>query len=510
VVVMSDNAVAESGTRLQNFLDRAGLRGFPWKTATILYTISWGWLFIVRDSYWSDDWTEFKYYQLGFYDQKAQGFAPWNLAIKAFFDHAGPVPLRALTFLMFFAAALAVFGISGEVSLLAKSQRQFLALLFLLLPFNTSRVAIMVFKYTVSYFLFFIAWYLLVKYKKIRASVPLFFLSFLMHSLLVFYLLPILHFCYASLSPNRQNLLRKCLQVGSLMLLPVIYWILRSLFWPEKIRYHDVSVSSIAPTVKFVFVFALFVGGVYIVSLKTDIVTRHRIWLTLFGLLAIFLGLYPYVVFGYFEFNSGLISKYLVTALGRSDWYSRHQTLQPFGVAMLVVCLIEFLPRRLIISRKTIMVNLVGLCVAINAFFGFEFVVDYSKQKEVIQSIKSQEIEHNGSLYVFVDQVAYLNARGRIYRDRDWRGLIWIATTPTHAKNSTIDSDCLSFGEKTLVLIRGPETHWEALKNWVSDGDMGFKVTVDDTPGACKPEMVTSEKVSGAIPILFYFTGAKG
>jgi hypothetical protein len=48
------------------------------------------------------------------------------------------------------------------------------------------------------------------------------------------------------------------------------------------------------------------------------------------------------------------------------------------------------------------------------------------------------------------------------------------------------------------------------LKNWVSDGDMGFKVTVDDTPGACKPEMVTNQRSSGAIPILFYFTGAKG
>ncbi|MFM7492317.1 MAG: hypothetical protein ACKO2A_00225, partial [Acidimicrobiaceae bacterium] len=69
---------------------------------------------------------------------------------------------------------------------------------------------------------------------------------------------------------------------------------------------------------------------------------------------------------------------------------------------------------------------------------------------------------------------------------------------------------CDTTKEGTFVLIEGPETHWDALKNWVSDGDMGFKVTADDTPGACKPEMVTSEKVSGAIPILFYFTGAKG
>ena len=69
---MSDTSVAESGTRLQNFLDRAGLRGFPWKTATILYTISWGWLFIVRDSYWSDDWV----FWVNF-DSSIQGWAPW-------------------------------------------------------------------------------------------------------------------------------------------------------------------------------------------------------------------------------------------------------------------------------------------------------------------------------------------------------------------------------------------------------------------------------------------------
>ena len=507
---MSDTAVAESGTRLQNFLDRAGLRGFPWKTASILYTISWGWLFIVRDSLWSDDWTEFKYYQLGFYDQKAQGFAPWNLVIKGFFDYAGPGPLRVLTFLMFFASGLAVFGIASEVSLLSKSQRQFMVFLFLLLPFNTSRVAVMVFKYTVSYFLFFIAWYLLVKFKSTKASAPLFFLSFLMHSLLVFYLLPILHFCYASLSPNRQNLLRKCLQVGSLVLLPVIYWILRSLFWPEQIRYHDVSVSSIAPSFKFVMIFALFVGGVFIVSLKQVLYIRHRLWLGLIGLVGVFLGLFPYVIFGYFEFNLGLFSKYLVTALGRSDWYSRHQTLQPLGAAILIVCLFEFLPRLRKICRKKLEVTLIATCVAINMFFGFEYVVDYSKQKEVIHAIRSHVSGDDGNEFVFVDIVGYLNARGRIYRDRDWRGLIWVATSPKHTKNSTIALDCISFDKQILVLIQGPETHWEALKNWVSDGDMGFEVTVDDTPGACKPEMVTSERVSGAIPILFYFTGAKG
>ena len=93
---------------------------------------------------------------------------------------------------------------------------------------------------------------------------------------------------------------------------------------------------------------------------------------------------------------------------------------------------------------------------------------------------------------------------------RAWSGLIGLANGLDEARRLKIETICGTRESARLVLIQGPETHWEALKNWVSDGDMGFKVTVDDTPGACKPEMVTSERVSGAIPILFYFTGANG
>jgi hypothetical protein len=507
---MSDTVAPKTGTRLENFLDRSGFRGFPWKTATILYTISWGWLFIVRDSYWSDDWTEFKYYELGFYNQKLQGFAPWNLVIKFLFDYAGPVPLRVLTFFLFFASGLAVFGISTEVSFLSRSQRQVLVLLFLLIPFNTARVALMVFKYTISYFLFFVAWYILVRRKRIKLAAPIFFASFLMHSLLVFFLLPILHFFQISFSSAQKNKMQILRQVFVLLFLPIFYWTLRSRFWPEYIQYHDVSISSIVPTLNTVLIFAFFVGGCSIIGLKQKIFIRQRIWLILFGLLAVFLGLYPYVLFGYFEFNLSLVSTYLVTALGRSDWYSRHQTLQPLGVSLLIICFLEFFPRSRIELERKLVAFLIATCVMINLLFGFEYVVDYSKQEEVIHAIKSHVNGDDGNSYVFVDHTGSLNARGRIYRDRDWRGLIWVATSPDYTKNSTIYSDCNGFGQQILVLIEGPETHWEALKNWVSDGDMGFKVTVDDTPGACKPEMVASEKVSGAIPILFYFTGAKG
>jgi hypothetical protein len=150
------------------------------------------------------------------------------------------------------------------------------------------------------------------------------------------------------------------------------------------------------------------------------------------------------------------------------------------------------------------------ICVLFNVGFGFEHVVDYSKQKEIVLQLKIAGESESKSYYQFFDQTRGLNARGQVMYYRAWSGLIGLAHGSDAAGRVKIETMCEVREDARLVLIQGPETHWRALKNWARDGDMGFKVTVDDTPGACKPEMVTSERVSGAIPILFYFTGAKG
>ena len=193
---MSDTAVAESGTRLQSFLDRAGLRGFPWKTASILYTISWGWLFIVRDSLWSDDWDDFKFPSLAKIDYDEFGYAPWKEPIFFLFDQMGPSVFRYLTFCLFFCAGVFLFGIVKQVSLFTVFEKKLIVCFFLVLPFNATRLALNVFYYTEAYFLFFAAWYTLVVFNSRISrfiSFILFFLSFLMFTNLVFFLLPVAH-----------------------------------------------------------------------------------------------------------------------------------------------------------------------------------------------------------------------------------------------------------------------------------------------------------------------------
>jgi hypothetical protein len=149
------------------------------------------------------------------------------------------------------------------------------------------------------------------------------------------------------------------------------------------------------------------------------------------------------------------------------------------------------------------------ISVIFNVLFGFEYVVDYQKQSQIVADLKISGQSSERNEIQIIDQTVFLNARQRSYRERDWLGLIGLADGVNPNKGLKVSGDCSKNPNTRLVLIQGPRTHWEALKNWVSDGDMGFKVTVDDSPGACKPEMVTSERVSGAIPILFYFTGAK-
>ncbi len=506
---MSDTAVAESGTRLQNFLDRAGLRGFPWKTATILYTISWGWLFIVHDSYWSDDWEIFTEY--GSFDFGRQGFAPWMQFEVHFVQFVGIEMTRTIIFAIFFLSAFFLQGVLNRFELLSPKQSRLVILIFLLLPFNSARVSLMVLLYSIPYLVFFLAWYLCIQFtsrKLFLISMVLFFLSFGMHSLLLFYFVPVSHKVLVSKVDSVELLLKFVKTNFVMFVLPVVYWVMRSIFWPEEVAYHDVSLSNLLETTNFVLILGVFLSTIFVVQLNSNEI-KQSLRVIFSGVVCIFFGIYAYVVYGFFSPSWSFFSEYIETFLGRSDWYSRHQTLQPLGVALLIVGAIGLLPKFLDKFSKKIQAFILSVCVVFNVGFGFEYVVDHAKQNKIVGVLKKVESEPDSN-YQFVDQTVLLNARGRTYRERDWDGLIWLAYGVESMQSSRVATTCDPNGDARLVLIRGPETHWDALKNWVSDGDMGFEVTIDDTPGACKPEMDTSEKVSGAIPILFYFTGAKG
>jgi len=510
---MSDIAVAESVTRLQNFLDRAGLRGFPWKTATILYTISWGWLFIVRDSLWAHDWDSFAIPEFAEFVVDDYGFAPWTLFEVHLFNAVGPSIFRYATFVLFFGSSICLFGISRKLALLNSAERKVLAMLFLLIPFHTARVALMVFKYATAYFLFFAAWYLVVSFRRPAIKFVcaiIFFLSFQMHSLLFFYLLPVIHLFFLDHSTNWRLTLMWCKKNLLLLSLPIVYAVCRMSFWPEKSAYHSLSFLSFRDSSGFVVVsmVSLLSFGMLVKAVKVDL-SKH-LKLILLGLGSLFLGVLPYVLYRYFtKTQMSFLNSYLTTAIGRSNLNSRHLILQPLGSGLVIIGLIGVMVRKSKQVKKLVINSVLGICVVFNVGFGFEYIVDHLKQEKIIESLEIFGDNESKGQIQFIDQTTLLNARGQKMYPNSWSGLIWKAYGIESAHRMRIEISC-DTADARLVLIEGPRTHWQALKNWVSDGDMGFEVTIDDFPGACKPEMVRSEKVSGAIPILFYFTGARG
>jgi hypothetical protein len=507
---MSDIAVAESGTRLQNFLDRAGLRGFPWKTAAILYTISWGWLFIVRDSYWVDDWDQFAFRSLPFYD--GYGYPHWADLGVAIYESFGSGFVRLLIFVLFFIVAVFLFAISEKFSLLDVSQRTILVLMFLLLPFNSARLTLMVFHYSVAYFLFFFAWYLLVVLNTVRsklAACVLFFLSFQMFALLVFFLLPICHLYFLEgrskvregIDWARKNLI--------FITLPVIYWVFRALLWPASREYHSMSDNKLIGFIKFMLMFIFLMCLLMLIFYRSEKYRKSSTLLIIIGVWSMFLGYAPHVLYGLVGNGFNVPLNFMVVMLGRSDWYSRHQTLQPLGFSILLVGLIGLLPSFANRLRPWFVGAVLVISVVFNVGFGFEYLVDYSKQTSIVAALAAKPNRTAGDEIQIVDQTKFLNARQRSYRERDWLGLVGLGEGIESMKKLKVVGGCSENPQTRLVLIQGPETHWKALKNWVSGGEMGFEVIVDDTPGACKPEMVTNQQSTRAIPILFYFTGAK-
>lgn len=517
---MSDIAVAESGTRLQNFLDRAGLRGFPWKTATTLYTISWGWLFIVQKLNNLDEPLYWRTIQ----KTEDLGFAPWvDFIFTDFFDFLFPY-YGAFAFAAYFAVGVCSFVIVRVLNLLDGSQEFFFTLLVLLVPFNTARSSSLTIVYTCGLLIFFIAWSLLVRTELLLVkllSLLLFFVSFATHSLVLFYLVPLSQMFLMSEPKNINSTFTWLRRNLILFLPPLLYVGLRAVFWSDNPNYHDLNRTKLSNG-------AIFLISSLALGLVVLICGRHSRFRNLLGaktigigLFASCLGVLPYVLYGYYQPNISFFRTFAVTFVGRSAWLSRHQLLQAFGFALILVGLVQLVSVLSTAVAKLLKVAAIACCVFFSVCFGFEYTVDSQKQDRIIDAL-NESLENRSDLdelrnYVFVDQASLLNARGRPYKTSTYS--IWLHQAKyrgdrknllTNFAPWNVSDVCNTTKDGTLVLIRGPETHWEALQNWVSDGDMGFKVTVDDTPGACKPEMVTNQRSSGAIPILFYFTGAKG
>jgi hypothetical protein len=402
---------------------QVALEGFPWKLATVLYTLSWGWSLLRPNTLYWDDWTYIygrpkSYLNEIFVDT---GLPPWRALIDQELIAVGYWTIPALTFMMFFASSLFLHNILRKFDLANTEQIRIAVLVALLLPVNHSRISLQMFGYTTSYFLFFLAWMLLINHRR-RAqfciSILLFFWSFMTHSFLFFYLLPVVHYILLQKSVIKELRIRYLVLPKTILLIaiPVLYYILRLFFWPPTAEYENYHKVTLDGAIRGVAVFA--VGSLLLLifsfALKAFGLRDKSMLLPFIGWTLFAWGLFPYFT------NQSLVDIVSVFAF-RADWGSRHLLLTPLGAGLLVYGLAQLLNKHL----RIVFVNtLLLIFVCCNVFFGSQYFLDSIKKEQLIEIFRNTDQLSENRNIIFIDETKRFNGRYSTYRDTELKALV--------------------------------------------------------------------------------------
>lgn len=414
----------------------------------MFYLVAHGGILLIPNAIYWDDWTLYRVAPSVILDTFRQTGTMFNFVgyLHVAMLEVGPWIFRASTFVLMFAAGLLLNLIIKRYAVITTETRFFIVLLFLLLPFNIARVALIDFGYTLCYFLFFLAWWLMDRYR--IAALALFFLSFITNSLLVFYAVPILDMLYRSgHSSSLKSGLMFCIRRIDFMLLPFVFFFIKAYFFSPSGSYEgynqkystqqliDSAVKQREDFFQFFTFLDRFVGvelclllslfALLLIKNKPLIlIANKRIpWLLLaFGLLTFFLGAFPYWI-------TGNVPTF-------TEWTSRHQLLLPLGSALVIVGVLSFnnlsgktkVPS--VIVRASLAFNalvisiIVGVSLAFNVSSYAALFIDWQKQLQLIHLFaKNTDIERAG-LIIFVDKTQQLNAFRREQRFYEWNGML--------------------------------------------------------------------------------------
>lgn len=410
------------------------LAGFPWVSAIILYTLSWGWSLLRPNTLYWDDWAILfnKPANYGLQYLSDMGQAPWRGLVEFCLAQLGTWTFSIATFVMFFVTSLFIFEILRLAIFLSVSQVRLITVLFLIVSVNHARISSAVFDYTFSYFLFFLGWLTLVRYRSFKGFIfswLVLFLSLKTHSLLFFVLLPFLHFVWLNKDDLKSSKKLRVVhtQVLLIALLPIIYLLLRKLFWPptkDWTDYHQVTSTGLR-----VALLPIVIG---LVPLVVTAIRKARnleinLGLTLFivGFLVTALALFPYFAGDLYVGYAGRPA-YLTVFEFRADWRSRHQLLMPLGLALSVVGLNELFNWH---KKNIVFIATVALSVALNMFWGSQYFLMSHKQEQLVELFTTTK--NKIEIASVEDQAMQFNGRGSSFRSYEWNGFMTLAEIST-------------------------------------------------------------------------------
>ena len=359
---------------------------------SIYHLLSQGLILLVSGR-WFDDWAGVNLSNEGLLHWASEMGKPEVFPIIYATEHLPSIFYKAFIFLTYFVAALSFYFVSKKIFSYSNSRALILALVYMSIPANDIRIEKFGMPYTVGLLLFTIGFFLITHYyeglKDWRRIVILtvFFFSFILNSLLVFYGLVLLYILW------KERSIKRIIKKIDFFSLPFVFFILKNLFFPTHgiySTYNQVSAVSIFHAIKNVFVAAktvlrtvllqmlepmyviiVFLLLYFIFYIVETILKNNKLFDTkdeqrgkniisfFIGAIMLLAGLFPYVV--------AKNSSYIKT----SGFDGRNSILAPFGIAMMICSVLFY-----ICNKKTI-VALLSVFLLVGTQYFSHWYVNY-------------------------------------------------------------------------------------------------------------------------------------
>lgn len=389
----------------------------------MIHILSYGVLLLNKGIFW-DDWVWLSR-DLEFFSELGSQMGSMWFHNWLYFAYSNVYLSKVVIFLVLFANIIFIYKIAKHH--FSSNNALILAILFSVLPFNYAKTMLCISQYSISLFMFYAAFYLVVlniEKKSLLyriASLILFFLSFDMNSLLFYYILVALYVWWREL--KFKKILTIVTKYWDYIAIILLFVVVNKIFFVPNGSYEGYNSFSIVtlaevpvklPQTIYVFTVELFHEMItqglknpmiliifpLIYKLIPGINVRKNkkglVWISLVILAA---ALFPYIVVG--------------KTPTLHTWNNRHSILLDLGAALLILSLLDHLCRTKHgeLFSKIILSAIVSTAVLYNFTVNMDLLNQNHKQKAVQFLMGDSEVIRDNSTFLFVDETddEYLN-----------------------------------------------------------------------------------------------------
>ena len=393
---------------------------------TIVYILAHFFLLIISGCWW-DDWT-FMSHDLEYVNMVASqsGRPEWNLLIPLCWSSFNNG--RVIIFFLYYLISIFLFISLNNSKLLNTNESLIITLLFTVIPVNDARLLISNFPYAVGLFLFYLALMLFIKWNNGSKNtiyrlliLLLFLMSFILNSLLAFYYIIFVYLFILDYKNNKEESIIKKIIISiknvlfkylDFFVLPFVFFIGNKLLFPvtdsefagrssislkgllKCIKYIPLSIIEIGKDIFSSFINCLSYWPVIVIciaavafiifKIRNDKRNNDSLWMILYGILALILGIFAYV-----EVRGSSLSSIGVKG--------RDTILVPFGLSIIIFGLASLFNKKI----KTIIISLfIILGVFSFNLLYIEWQKDYYYQLSMENLFNNDVIKNNDTFFL--------------------------------------------------------------------------------------------------------------